>query len=82
MVENYYYQTEINHWGPIVNIKIKIVSQSPWIPRKLTIGNLTFPKYTENTDFKSIVRTFTENEIDSIVKKLKKLKLHLLNMDK
>lgn len=75
MVENYYYQTEIKHWGPIVNIKNQILySQS----HNGCQGNspliiLPFPKYTEKTDFKKsdLFRTFTENEIDSIVKKLK-----------
>lgn len=75
MVENYYFQTEIQHWGPIVNKENESLTATPFVGN-LPLIILPFPKYTENTDFKKndLFRTFTENEIDSIVKKLKETK--------
>ena len=66
---------KLNIGGPIVNIKNQILlSQSHnGFQGNSPLLILPFPKYTENTDFKKsdLFRTFTENEIDSIVKKLK-----------
>ena len=75
MVGNYYYQTQIQHWGPIVNKENKSLTATPFVGN-LPLTILPFPNYTENTDFKKndLFRTFTENEIDSIVKKLKETK--------